>query len=1315
MANNLQSANLQTQSHPQISNAPQNVNSQARNHANYSQNANQPRHHSRSADLQTRVEQEDAGKSASKLLFSLAARPGFRPFKNEMHAASWLQRVVLESGDLVDNLLKNPQAIWEICTNAPNSANIMDALMSILGTKKLYETVKISRIKQIHGILKGTRLLHKGIASYLTQNLEPAMVGSVLDFYFAILPYLDSHECKGIPFAELHAYQYASADVGELYAQAESQAQQASIKSVDVLPTNKDINYGPPYHLQKNIVDRPWPDFNMYIRAQFTLLREDFTNPLREVLRAVKANVPSKSHPWILSNVKAENLAILPSHAAEVGMQVSFKLQRHVINWDTFDHFKLGELVCLIGENSNKWIFAVAMFTDLSVIRRGLLTIKFLREEDLKAFDWEEEYTMVESTNFFGAVRPVLERLQITRSEHIPFLPILLRGEFSVTLPSYLEKVPIVDISPLYENLKEITGKTEFSLLDRWPDAALFPSLRPILDPSQLIAMKHMMLNSLAIIQGPPGTGKSFIGVKAIQLIASSLQKHRETFNQFQQHRLDTLSKLKIKQIIEEQRKHARLGPILVICYTNHALDQFLTDLLPHIPNLVRVGGRSRSTDEKLARQNLANLLLQPITIPYTKMHLRRLLKIRKNQGKLLSFLWNCYKHPNTSLPNVLPEKLREQFLASDMGIMFEDVNAGFEIWESGDAAVPEEEKKEPKQSPLSNSSGSSRSEEIIEIVETQEDVELEKQRDMRVKMLFKQYEKYTVEGDWGIFEKSRQHWEKQSENGILPVKPMPGFMPDSLLDKARRDDEMTMNDEDKDVSLDDIDESEEEEQDEGNLNKDVEINSLEEVRRKMEGALEGWENAMGPGKSVWQMDPQSRQNFWNTVLLKAKTMLRQQIDEVSADFNRISQEFQELRDQKRLAILQDAPLVGMTSTQAATLSSLLHALCPSVLVVEEAAELLESQLLSCFVPSIQHLILIGDHQQLRPKVSDYESELKYDLHISMYERLLRLGVPKSSLNRQVRMRPEIADLMRLPDFYPALQDHPRVTTYPAVKGMAKNMFFVNHQMMEDGDEDATIKRNTFEAVYAYRLACYLMLQGYLSTDITILTPYVGQYREINSKFMNDTKVPTPKIITIDDYQGEENKIVILSLVRSNHQGVLGFTKVTNQMIVGLSRAKHGFYIIGNGDMLAYHNKHWHQVVHLMKSKNLYGPCIDLACQKHPGLNLNIVQLEDFNRVNSYGGCMHPCGELLKCGHHCPLPCHPSDHAGLACKLPCTRRLPCGHKCSGLCFEECPPCKEKETKVLPCGHRQEGECGVVWGKIANAKKKKRRYYNMCTI
>ena len=43
------------------------------------------------------------------------------------------------------------------------------------------------------------------------------------------------------------------------------------------------------------------------------------------------------------------------------------------------------------------------------------------------------------------------------------------------------------------------------------------------------------------------------------------------------------------------------------------------------------------------------------------------------------------------------------------------------------------------------------------------------------------------------------------------------------------------------------------------------------------------------------------------------------------------------------------------------------------ILVVEEAAEVLEAHVLACLSETVQHLILIGDHKQLRPKIESYE------------------------------------------------------------------------------------------------------------------------------------------------------------------------------------------------------------------------------------------------------------------------------------------------------------------------------------------------------
>lgn len=53
-------------------------------------------------------------------------------------------------------------------------------------------------------------------------------------------------------------------------------------------------------------------------------------------------------------------------------------------------------------------------------------------------------------------------------------------------------------------------------------------------------------------------------------------------------------------------------------------------------------------------------------------------------------------------------------------------------------------------------------------------------------------------------------------------------------------------------------------------------------------------------------------------------------------------------------------------------------------------------------------------------------------------------------------------------------------------------------------------------------------------------------------------------IQTVDNYQGEENDIVLLSLVRSNDQDQIGFLEITNRVCVALSRAKMGFFLFGN-------------------------------------------------------------------------------------------------------------------------------------------------------
>jgi superfamily II DNA or RNA helicase len=77
--------------------------------------------------------------------------------------------------------------------------------------------------------------------------------------------------------------------------------------------------------------------------------------------------------------------------------------------------------------------------------------------------------------------------------------------------------------------------------------------------------VKLLLLKEFAVVQGPPGTGKTFIGLKVVEAM-----------------------------LINQQRAGWK-GPLVVMCYTNHALDQFLEGVLKFEPNIVRIGSRSKS------------------------------------------------------------------------------------------------------------------------------------------------------------------------------------------------------------------------------------------------------------------------------------------------------------------------------------------------------------------------------------------------------------------------------------------------------------------------------------------------------------------------------------------------------------------------------------------------------------------------------------------------------------------------------------------------------------------------------------------------
>ena len=75
------------------------------------------------------------------------------------------------------------------------------------------------------------------------------------------------------------------------------------------------------------------------------------------------------------------------------------------------------------------------------------------------------------------------------------------------------------------------------------------------------------------------------------------------------------------------------------------------------------------------------------------------------------------------------------------------------------------------------------------------------------------------------------------------------------------------------------------------------------------------------------------------------------------------------------------------------------------------------------------------------------------------------------------------------------------------------------------------------------------------------------------------------RICAVDNFQGEENDIILLSLVRSNEEGKIGFLSTSNRVCVALSRAKKGFYCIGNIGLMCDKEKLWKDIIEDMRGK----------------------------------------------------------------------------------------------------------------------------------
>jgi hypothetical protein len=287
-------------------------------------------------------------------------------------------------------------------------------------------------------------------------------------------------------------------------------------------------------------------------------------------------------------------------------------------------------------------------------------------------------------------------------------------------------------------------------------------------------------------------------------------------------------------------------------------------------------------------------------------------------------------------------------------------------------------------------------------------------------------------------------------------------------------------------------------------------LQRLQNTDRTIEQLLRNTEDVWG----MTQRERQTLESYWEACINDSR---RNELKRLVEEFTKQTALLQAQYKEGDKRCLEQAHVIGVTTTGLASNSELLRSLPAKVLVCEEAAEVLEAHLISAMLPSVEHAILIGDHLQLRAQISKYELSMeseqgkKYGLDESLFERLANetfdgAKMPIAKLDVQRRMHPSIASLVR-DTLYPQLRDHASTHLYPEIMGMRRRLFWLDHEHREDSSAQdgpmQTSKTNEWEAEMVVSLVKHLARQGVYhgKEDIAVITPYLGQLRKLRQKF----------------------------------------------------------------------------------------------------------------------------------------------------------------------------------------------------------------------
>jgi hypothetical protein len=267
-----------------------------------------------------------------------------------------------------------------------------------------------------------------------------------------------------------------------------------------------------------------------------------------------------------------------------------------------------------------------------------------------------------------------------------------------------------------------------------------------------------------------------------------------------------------------------------------------------------------------------------------------------------------------------------------------------------------------------------------------------------------------------------------------------------------------------------------------------------------------------------------------------------------------------------------------LCSTTTALDSELLGQRHFDLAVIDEAAQSAEP---GCWLPLLRcgRVVLAGDHCQLPPTVLSSEAE-RAGYAVSLLERVVGLygGAVTRRLGVQYRMHEAIMTFSSRQFYEGGLEAHasvrghrlcdlPGVTANDLTETPVHFIDTAGADYDEQPEPDGASRLNPDEARLVTRKVRELLEAGVRPEDVAVIAPYAAQVRLLGEQL----RVPGLEIDSVDGFQGREKEAVVLSLVRSNREGEVGFLADVRRMNVALTRARRKLLVIGDSATLAAH------------------------------------------------------------------------------------------------------------------------------------------------